>query len=171
MLLRLLRRLGLASLVQERAPGLWLRLDPEGAGLDRAELGRLGEGLAARALRRRGWRLLGRRLCTPVGEVDLLAREAGRLAVIEVKTGRSPLRVVLRDGRVRATPDPRRSPGRSLGPEQALRLHRAARWLGAPGPPAAVWLVEVRLVPGEGARVAEPAPVPRPGRRSYTPLP
>ncbi len=171
MLPRLLRRLGLAPLVQERAPGLWLRLDPGGASLDRAELGRLGEALAARALRRRGWRLLGRRLCTPAGEVDLLAREAGRLAVVEVKTGRAPLRPVLRGGRVRAAADLGRSPGRSLGPEQALRLHRAARWLGAPGPPAAVRLVEVRLVPGEGARVGEPAPVPRPGRRSYTPLP
>ena len=53
----------------ERAPRLFLRL----ARPDKDELGRIGEELAARELAGRGWRILGRRLATPVGEVDVVA--------------------------------------------------------------------------------------------------
>jgi putative endonuclease len=43
------------------------------------------ETLAAAALERDGWRVLGRRLRTAAGEVDLVAERAGLLAVVEVK--------------------------------------------------------------------------------------
>jgi putative endonuclease len=170
---RLLRRAPrLRSALLELAPALCLRLDPGGRGLSRGELGRLGEALAARDLRRRGWRLLARRLRTPAGEVDLLARRDGRLALVEVKTGRAPLRLRATAGRVHATPDPRHAPGRSLGPQQAARLHRAASLLArGSGSPAQVLLVEVQLLPGGPARVSPPAPVPPPGPRTYTPPP
>jgi len=56
---------------------------------DDDELGRLGEEVAAAWLFRSGWRILARRLRTRSGEADLVARRAGILAVVEVKTARS----------------------------------------------------------------------------------
>ncbi len=52
------------------------------------ELGLLGEELVARTLRARGARILARRLRTPWGELDLLARDARGLVCVEVKSGR-----------------------------------------------------------------------------------
>jgi putative endonuclease len=48
-------------------------------------LGRWAESLCAMMLRLRGYRVVSRRLRTPVGEIDLLARRGRVLAVIEVK--------------------------------------------------------------------------------------
>jgi putative endonuclease len=50
------------------------------------ETGRFAECLAAAWLLAKGWRILGFRLKTPQGEIDLLARKGGVLAVVEVKT-------------------------------------------------------------------------------------
>jgi putative endonuclease len=47
--------------------------------------GRGAETLAALWLMAKGWRILGVRLKTPQGEIDLLARRGGVLAVVEVK--------------------------------------------------------------------------------------
>jgi putative endonuclease len=47
--------------------------------------GRRAERLASWWLRLRGWRILGMRVRTPVGEVDLVARRGRTLAFIEVK--------------------------------------------------------------------------------------
>jgi putative endonuclease len=49
-------------------------------------LGTRGERAAVRALRRRGYRVLGRNLRTPAGELDVLAEERGLLVLVEVKT-------------------------------------------------------------------------------------
>ncbi|MEE2939191.1 MAG: YraN family protein, partial [Planctomycetota bacterium] len=54
------------------------------------EVGRVGEELAARWLRARGVRLLGRNLEAPEGELDLLALEGAELVVVEVKAGWCP---------------------------------------------------------------------------------
>ena len=43
------------------------------------------EALACAAIERDGWRILGRRLRTPAGEIDAAAEKAGLLAFIEVK--------------------------------------------------------------------------------------
>jgi putative endonuclease len=48
--------------------------------------GRLGEHLCRWHLRLRGWRILACDWRSPVGEIDILARRAGVLAVIEVKS-------------------------------------------------------------------------------------
>jgi putative endonuclease len=48
--------------------------------------GRRGETAAAWWLRLKGWRILARRVRTPVGEVDLVARRFGVTAFVEVKT-------------------------------------------------------------------------------------
>lgn len=47
--------------------------------------GRRGETLAAFWLQLKGWNILARRVRTPVGEVDLVARRGKVLAFIEVK--------------------------------------------------------------------------------------
>ena len=47
--------------------------------------GRRGETLAAWYLRLKGWRIVGRRLKTPRGEVDLVARRGRTVAFVEVK--------------------------------------------------------------------------------------
>lgn len=58
----------------------------------RAQLGRLAqrlgvdaEALAGAALRRDGWTVLGQRLRTQAGEVDMVAEKDGLLAILEVK--------------------------------------------------------------------------------------
>jgi putative endonuclease len=48
--------------------------------------GRRGERLAAWWLRLKGWRILDRRVRTPAGEVDLVARRGNLIAFVEVKT-------------------------------------------------------------------------------------
>ena len=47
--------------------------------------GRRAEAVAALLLRLKGWRILGRWMCTRVGEVDLVARRGRTLAFVEVK--------------------------------------------------------------------------------------
>jgi putative endonuclease len=63
--------------------------------MDAGRLGRRGERAAVRALRRAGYRILGRNVRTPAGEVDVVALEGETLVLVEVKTtealpGRAP---------------------------------------------------------------------------------
>lgn len=74
--------------------------------------GKRGETLCAWLLRLKGYRILGRNIRTPVGEIDLLARRGNVLAVIEVKS-RSELMAA----------------GESVTPEKKRRLVRAARYM------------------------------------------
>ena len=47
--------------------------------------GRRGEGWAALFLRLHGWRIVARRVKTPRGEIDLVARRGRTVAFVEVK--------------------------------------------------------------------------------------
>jgi putative endonuclease len=71
--------------------------------------GRLAEFLCRSHLRLRGWRILARDWRCPSGEIDILARRGGTLAVIEVKSRRDFATAVT-----------------SLSPRQRRRIGRAA---------------------------------------------
>lgn len=47
--------------------------------------GRRGEGMAALYLRLAGWRILARRVKTPRGEIDIVARRGRTVCFVEVK--------------------------------------------------------------------------------------
>lgn len=57
--------------------------------------GRKGETLAAWYLRLKGWRIVARRVKTPRGEVDLVARRGRTVAFVEVKWRRSEAELAL----------------------------------------------------------------------------
>lgn len=52
----------------------------------RASLGRRGERLAARFLKRKGYRILNRNWRCPVGEIDLVCADGDALVFVEVKS-------------------------------------------------------------------------------------
>ena len=79
-----------------------------------AGIGRRGERLAVRALKRAGYRILATNVRTPKGEIDVLAVERRHLVVVEVKT---------------AATDAGLPPGCRLGGRQQRRLVAAGRWL------------------------------------------
>jgi len=70
------------------------------------------EALCVLQLRLRGYRVLARRLRTPMGEIDILAQRGGALAVIEVKA------------RAGAT-----AAAEAVSPRQRARIARAAAWI------------------------------------------
>jgi putative endonuclease len=55
----------------------------------RRQLGDYGEDLAAAALRQQGYKILERNFVTPLGEIDLIARQGKMVVVVEVKTRKS----------------------------------------------------------------------------------
>ena len=52
----------------------------------RGIFGKMGESLAERFLKKKGYEILERNFRCPLGEIDLIAKEAGELVFIEVKT-------------------------------------------------------------------------------------
>jgi len=55
----------------------------------RRQMGDHGEDLAASALQQQGYKILERNYVTPLGEIDLIARQGKVLVVVEVKTRKS----------------------------------------------------------------------------------
>jgi putative endonuclease len=83
-------------------------------------LGTRGERAAVRALKQRGYRVLGRNLRTPAGELDVLAEERGMLVLVEVKTCPAPDAAGVRP-----------APWDRIGPAGCRRLDGIGRWLTA----------------------------------------
>jgi len=75
-------------------------------------LGRFGETLAMKALRKKGFKILARNWCSPVGELDLVARHRKTLVFVEVKTRRC------------SSPYP---PEAAVDGRKQIRLRRAAQ--------------------------------------------
>ncbi len=80
---------------------------------ERLSLGRWGEEEAARFLRRLGMKIVERNLRTPVGEIDIVARQGKTLIFVEVKTRRS---------------DAFGTPQEAVGPAKQRQIIRAAQW-------------------------------------------
>lgn len=83
----------------------------------REYLGRQAETRAAIALRLKGYRVLGRRVRTPAGEIDLVVRKRAVVAFVEVKARRT---------RARAA--------EAILPAQRRRIVRAAAYYVAANP-------------------------------------
>ena len=107
-------------------------------GLEARLAGRRAEWVAALLLMAKGYRILGMRLRTPQGEVDLAAQRGPVLAIVEVKRRRTLEEALL-----------------AVGPGQRERLRRAGLGLMARGGrnrPAVVRLDLVALAPGRWPR-------------------
>ncbi len=103
-------------------------------GLKARRAGRRGEVVSALWLIAKGYQILGFRLKTPQGEIDLLARKGAVLAVVEVK---------LRGSRELAL--------EAVGARQRQRLRRAGESYAAQRPDlrgAAIRLNLIALAPG-----------------------
>jgi putative endonuclease len=84
----------------------------------RLSLGKHGEELAARFLEARGFTILARNFRTPVGELDIVARDRSHLLFVEVKTRCSSVFGV---------------PAEAVGAHKQRQIVRAAQWYLASG--------------------------------------
>jgi len=91
--------------------------------------GKHGETLAALHLMARFYRIIGRRVKTPLGEIDLIARRGDTLVFVEVKTRSRP------GGEAEAH-----------AAVNAARISRAARWYLSRHPPHAGLTVRFDLI-------------------------
>ena len=79
----------------------------------RQSLGQRGEELAARALEARGYTILARNYRTPIGELDIVARDRQHLLFVEVKTRRT---------------ETFGAPAEAVGAHKQGQIVRAAKW-------------------------------------------
>jgi len=83
--------------------------------VNRPSLGRLGEKIALKALRQKGYKILGQNVRLPRGEIDVVAKDGRWIVFVEVKT-----RSQTHFG----------SPAEAVDPVKQRRLTRLAReWL------------------------------------------
>jgi putative endonuclease len=107
----------------------------------RQTLGRLGEAIAARWLRRRGWRVIAERFRSGRRDVDLIVERDGTVAFVEVKTRRG---TVFGD------------PIEAVSWRKRRELIRSAKvWVDRFGPPEAAYRFDVVgvVVLGRDARI------------------
>jgi putative endonuclease len=93
----------------------------------RQRLGRRAEDLVADRLSRSGWRLVGRNVRLPSGELDIVALDGSILVFVEVKAGR-----------IGASVGPE-VPAQAVGRRKQLKLRRLAReWIAERRGPSGV---------------------------------
>jgi putative endonuclease len=93
----------------------------------RQRLGRRAEDLVAGRLEQAGWRIVGRNVRLPSGELDIVALDDATLVFVEVKAGR-----------VGATVGPE-LPAHAVGGRKQLKLRRLAReWIAEGRGPSGV---------------------------------
>jgi putative endonuclease len=93
----------------------------------RQQLGRQAEQLVATTLERSGWRIVGRNVRLPSGELDLVALDGSTLVFVEVKAGRAGTGL-----------GPER-PAHAVGRRKQLKLRRLAReWIAERRGPSGV---------------------------------
>jgi putative endonuclease len=93
----------------------------------RQRLGRDAEQLVAARLERAGWRVVGRNVRLPSGELDVVALDGSTLVFVEVKAGRAG-----------ASLGPER-PAHAVGRRKQLKLRRLAReWIAERRGPSGV---------------------------------
>ena len=93
----------------------------------RLKLGRRAEDLVATGLERGGWRIIGRNVRLPSGELDIVAVDGSTLVFVEVKAGRAGATV---------GPD---QPAHAVGRRKQLKLRRLAReWIAERRGPSGV---------------------------------
>ena len=80
---------------------------------ERLTLGRWGEDIAARYLRKKGMKILGRNVRSPVGELDIVAQHGRTLVFVEVKTRRGTSHG---------------HPQEAVGATKQRQIMRAAQW-------------------------------------------
>lgn len=85
---------------------------------ERLSLGAQGEEIAVRFLSKQRFRILERNYTTPLGEIDIIARQGRNLVFIEVKTRRSQAFG---------------SPAEAVGPRKQNQIVKAAKWYLASG--------------------------------------
>lgn len=85
---------------------------------ERLSLGVQGEEIAVRFLRKQRFRILERNYTTPLGEIDIIARQGSTLVFVEVKTRRSQVFG---------------SPAEAVGPRKQNQIVKAAKWYLASG--------------------------------------
>jgi putative endonuclease len=93
----------------------------------RQRLGRTAEDLVATRLERSGWRMVGRNIRLPSGELDIVGLDGSTLVFVEVKAGRAG-----------TTVGPER-PAHAVGRRKQLKLRRLAReWIAERRGPSGV---------------------------------
>ena len=93
----------------------------------RQRLGRAAEQLVATRLKRCGWRIVGRNVRLPSGELDIVALDGSTLVFVEVKAGRTD-----------AALGPER-PAHAVGRRKQIKLRRLAReWIAKRRGPSGV---------------------------------
>lgn len=85
---------------------------------ERLSLGAHGEEMAVRYLRKHRFKILERNFTTPLGEIDIIARQGRTLAFVEVKT---------RSSRAFG------SPAEAVGSRKQHQIIKAANWYLATG--------------------------------------
>jgi putative endonuclease len=93
----------------------------------RQRLGRRAEEIVATGLERAGWRIIGRNVRLPSGELDIVALDGSTLVFVEVKAGRAGASV---------GPE---LPAHAVGARKQLKLRRLAReWIAERRGPSGV---------------------------------